>query len=50
MPVTVVYVGEVWVTVGERFVNVSVGMRITRWVIRCMRMLMMSVMDVRVGV
>jgi hypothetical protein len=50
VPVAVVDVREVRVTVRERLVNVSVGMRITRGVIRCMGMLVMSVMGVRVSV
>ena len=50
MPVAVVNVREVWVIVGERPVHVSVGMRITRRVIRCMGMLVVSVVSVRVRV
>jgi hypothetical protein len=48
--VTVVDVREVWVTVGERLVNVSMGMRLTGRVIRCMGMLVVSVVSVRVSV
>ena len=47
--VTVVDVREVWVIVRERPVHVSVGMRITGRIVRCMRMLVMSVVSVRVS-
>ena len=49
MLVTVVDVREVWVIVRERPVHVSVGMRITGRIVRCMRMLVMSVVSVRVS-
>ena len=50
MSVPVVDVREVRVTVGERLVNVSVRMRITKRIIRGMGMLVMSVMGMRVSV
>jgi hypothetical protein len=50
MPVAVVDVWVVWVTVRERLVDVSVGMRIPGRIIRCMGMLVVSVMSVRVSV
>jgi hypothetical protein len=48
--VAVVDVREVRVTVPEWFVNVSVGMRITWRVIRCMGVLVVSVVSVRMSV
>ena len=50
MPVAVVDIREVWVTVRERLVNVSVGMRIPGRVIRCMGMPVVSVVSVQVSV
>ena len=50
MPVAVVDVREVWMTMGEPLVNVRVGMRISARIIRCMGMLVMSVVSVRVSV
>jgi len=50
VPVPVVDVREVRVTMGERLVNVSVSVRITKRIIRGVGMLVMSVMGVRVSV
>jgi len=46
MAVPVVDVGEMWVTVGDYLVNVSVGMRLSGRVIRSMGMLVMRVVSV----
>jgi hypothetical protein len=48
--VTVVDVREMRVTVGQRVMNVDVGMGVARRVIRPMGMLVVSVVSVRVGV
>jgi len=50
VPVAVVDVREVGVTVRELLVNVGMSMRIPGRVIRCMGMLVMSVVSVRVSV
>ena len=46
MTVPVVDIREMWVTVGDCLVNVSVGMRLSRRVIRGMGMLVMRVVSV----
>ena len=50
MPVTVVDVREMRVTVGERLMNVGMGMGIARRIVGSMGMLVVSVVSVRVSV
>ena len=50
MPVNVMHVGRVWMRVLDPAVLVPMGMRLSRWVIRRVIMLMVLVMPVRMRV